>query len=297
MLSSRDCCASGYRLCEAINENTDHSIKLYQFRANNGWDHPRGTFVTNKNLRRVQREVNNADIIHVKGDKSWRNLYPEMKHYPNLKINHKPIVLTLSGDFTRAKEFGGLGHGREMYKAVKVITAQEAGLNHDWVDFMTFFAIRQTETTWQRSDLPILQHIPSNRDTKKTEFVFEIIKRLKKKVIFDFAENITFKEILERKKKATMYFDQFLCGWYGNNGAESMNYGIPVVNWISDFCKQFVDTPVITSNGNADEWAAMIDKILDSDMKGLSQKTKEYCIKHHSYKSVAKQWDEIYGQI
>jgi len=296
MLSVRDACASGLRLCEAINENTKHTIKLYQFRAN-PFDHPRGEFVTKDNVNQVQKEINRADIIHVKGDHAWSGCYPGLKHYPCVRINQKPIILTLTGDFTRAKKFGGLGNRRCMYPDVKIVTTHEAGLNHDWVDFMTFYAIRQTETTWKQSDPPILQHIPSSRRTKKTEFVLKIVDKLKKNVTFELLENIQFAECLEAKKRATLYLDQFLCGWYGNSGAESMNYGVPVVNWISDFCKQFVDTPVITTNGNASEWAGMIDSILDSDMSELSRQTKEYCNKYHSYESVARQWDRIYRQI
>lgn len=339
MLSARDCCASGLRICEAINENTKHTIKLYQFMAN-PFDHPRGEFVTKKNTNKkidrsikaknefrkgiirerckggdvtalvkshieelnlkkhnkIQKEIDRADIIHVKGDLTWTDSYPGIKHYPSVRINHKPIIVTLSGTLTRGEKFGGLLQcNRQTYQHAKIVTAIEPDLMHDWVDYLTYYPIRRVEPLWKQSDPPILQHIPSDRIGKGTKFLLEVLEKLNKKVTFELHENITYREVLEVKKRATLFFDQFRCGWYGNNAVEAMNYGVPVATWISDFSRRSVgEPPIITSNGGAEDWAKEIDKILDSDMTELSRQTKEYCDEYHSYEAVAKQWNGIY---
>lgn len=296
MLSVRDCCASGYRLCEAINENTEHTAKSYQWQTGD-FNHPAGTIVGYNNVLDIQKEIDSADVIHVKGDRPWKVGYPNIKHFPFVKIDHKPVVLTLSGTLTRDVRFGGYGQcSRDSYP-VKLVTAHEPDLMHDWVDILTYYPIRRAEATWKQSDPPILQHIPSNRITKDTNFVLDVVAKLKKNVIFELPGKMTYNRVLEMKKNATLYFDQFVIGWYGNSGVEAMNYGVPVISWISDFSRRFVDSPVITSEHGSKRWAEMIDWILDSDMTGLSRETKSYCDKHHSYEAVAKQWSKIYESL
>lgn len=296
MLSMRDCCASGYHLCEAIRENTDHEIELFQW-ISNTTGHPMGTIVRANNAAQVQAKVNEADVVHVKGDLPWKNVYPGKKNYQQLRINHKPIVLTLSGTLTREVRFGGYGQcSRKSYPA-KLITAHEPDLKHDWVDILTYYPQRSTGAVWRRQDPPVLMHIPSNRLTKDTEFVKKIVGYMKKNVIFELLEKIPYSESIEAKKRATLYFDQFVIGWYGNSGVEAMNYGVPVVSWVSEFSRQFANPAVITSDGGARRWAELLDWVLEKDMAELSRTTKEYFERFHSYESVAKQWDEIYRSL
>ena len=295
MLSIFDAAASGLRLCEAINENTGHEIKLFQWKTG-PFGHPHSEIVREKNYRSIQREIDRSDVIHIKGDRPWKAIYPGLKHYMNLKISHKPIVLTLSGTLTRDVRFGGYGQcSRDSYP-VDLITAHEPDLKHEWVDILTYYPIRRAETTWRRGHEPTLLHVPSNRITKNTEFVLGIVDKLKKNVNFELLENVNYKDVLEAKKRATIYFDQFVIGWYGNSGVEAMNYGVPVVSWISDFSRKFINPPIISSTG-AKQYAEIIDRVLDNDLSELSKTTKEYCDKNHSYESVAKQWNSIYEQL
>lgn len=296
MLSVRDCCGSGYKLSEAINENTDHTVKTYVFKRG-FFGHRTGATVRFDNRDRIQHEIDECDIVHIKGDQPW-TVYPGLKHYPQLTINHKPIILTLSSTLTRSIEHGGQGQcSRGTYPHAKLITAFSPDLMHDWVDVLTYFPIRRAETTWTRKEIPVLQHIPSNRDTKGTELVIDIVNKLKTKVEFELLEKLTHRQTLEAKKRATLYFDQFVCGAYGNSAVESMNYGIPVANWMCERSLKHMNPPVIHTNGNADRWAFLIDWVLERDMSELSRITKEYCGRFHSYESVAKQWDEIYRSL
>lgn len=292
MLSVFDACGSGGRLCEAINENTDHTAQLFQWKTG-PFNHPHGHMV--RDLKAVQGAVDEADVIHVKGDRPWKRFFPEIKHLKSVRIDHKPVVLTLSGTLTREIRFGGYGQ-RPQYPA-KLITAHEPDLKHDWVDVLTHYPIRRAEATWHRSDPPYLLHIPSNRITKGTDFVESIIKNMKQRFSFQVLGNMPYHESVETKKKATLYFDQFIIGWYGNAGVEAMNYGVPVVSWISDFSRKQVCSPVITSEGGAKQWASMLDWVLEKDMTELSKMTKEYCDRTHSYEAVATQWNDIYESL
>ena len=151
-------------------------------------------------------------------------------------------------------------------------------------------------------DIPLLVHAPSNRATKHTAFildVFKIIKRMRKVEIV-ILEGLPFDEVVRLKKASTIYFDQFRVGFYGNAAIETMQYGIPTAAWISGLSKIQGDLrgcPVITYEKNVTKWAYKICEILDSDMTKLSQRTKAWCDKVHSYEAVLKKCNGILKRL
>ena len=108
------------------------------------------------------------------------------------------------------------------------------------------------------------------------------------------SEKIPFSQIIEYRKRATIYFDQFRVGFYGNSAIEAMAYGIPVACWIRDDIK---DCPVITEDLDVDKWVEMIYRILNESMIHLSIQTMFWCNEKHSYESVARQWNDLYELV
>jgi glycosyltransferase involved in cell wall biosynthesis len=80
--------------------------------------------------------------------------------------------------------------------------------------------------------MPILiAHAPTNRSVKSTKELLAAIQRLQDdgfEVELDLIERRSWKECLERKAKADIYFDQIGLG-YGCNALEAWAMGIPVV--------------------------------------------------------------------
>jgi glycosyltransferase involved in cell wall biosynthesis len=115
---------------------------------------------------------------------------------------------------------------------------------------------------------------------------------------------LTFKRAVELRKDATMFFDQFRVGFYGNSAIEAMQFGIPTAAWISpEAIKQaggaLEGCPVITMDKDADLWVDTLADILSDStkMEELSVQNKEWCDKMHSYQAIAKQWKKIYHAI
>ena len=126
--------------------------------------------------------------------------------------------------------------------------------------------------------------------------------KLKKRVTFDLdlIEKVSFSEVVERRKRATLFADQFKVGFYGNSAVEAMQFGIPVVNWISPLAfkqgpKILEKCPIVTTDKKVEDFARLFERVLTSDMQELSNKTKKWCDEFHSYQAVAKQMDKIYN--
>jgi len=78
-------------------------------------------------------------------------------------------------------------------------------------------------------------HAPTNRGLKGSEYIINAVENLKKKyknLNFTLVENVDHSKALEIYKKADLFIDQVLIGWYGGVSVEVMKMGIPVAVFI-----------------------------------------------------------------
>jgi hypothetical protein len=115
----------------------------------------------------------------------------------------------------------------------------------------------------------------------------------RRNVQIDLIEGVSFTEAVERRKKSTIFFDQFRVGFYGNSALEAMQWGIPVACYLRQ-SKHLKGCPIIDLPLSVTAWADEVCRLLDSDMTELSQRTKQWCDDIHSYEAVAKRFTEIY---
>lgn len=293
MLSRIDYAGSGHKLCEAIRLHTEHDIKIFTGDYYNPYRHPDNSRWDRKE---VQQRIDSSDIVHLKGD------WPPKDGYLGFKIMHKPIVITVSGSHFRKKWLGGYERYKiEEYKPAILRTAFTPDLCYDgFSDIWTPHPVDSSKLKrgWEPTDLPILMHIPTRREVKGTDFVFDVFGKLKERMKVEtlVIENVPFKKVIEERKRATIYFDQFTVGFYGNSAIEAMAYGIPVAAWIRHEALQ-KNCPVITEEKNADKWADKIEGILKNSMIHRSIQTKIWCDEKHSYESVARQWNDLYELV
>ena len=301
MLTVSDWAGSGFKTCQAINQYSDHNIQLIALKGNiHG--HPRENLITKTNKKYLCNIVNKADIIHLKGD------WPPGKKYIDFDISKKPIVVSTSGGFFRKKIYGG----RERYKCSQYKCNLKTSYTPDllypeYSDIWTPHPIDSMgkENIWKWQDVPLLIHSPSDRKAKDTDFLLQVIKKLRGKINIEFEiiEKVTFREAVELRKRATLFLDEFKQGFYANSAIESMQYGIPQAAWISPLSikqakGQLDNCPVLTTNKNVDNWVNILTNALNPlHMELLSKQTKEWCDKIHSYQSIARLWDKLYKTI
>jgi len=297
MLSEIDYAGSGHKLCEAISRHTNHDIKIFTGKYYNPFKHPDNS---KWNRKEVQQRIEESDIVHLKGD------FPPCNGYLGLKIMHKPLIVTVSGSHFRKAYHGGYQkvHPWEFSKALGTAFTPDL-LYPEYSDVWTPHPIdsNNIDNEWDLSNPIILMHNPSRRDIKGTNFILDVMKRLRARLRAEIMliEGLPYSEAKVAKKRCTIFFDQFRVGFYGNSALEAMQYGIPVVAWISPKAIKQANgllnyCPVITTTGDTEVWGNKIESKLEN-LEYVSIATKTWCDVIHSYQAVAKQWDEIYTSI
>lgn len=303
MLSTKDFAGSGNHFCKAIQRNSDINIRLVIVEENDyHYDYDYSLQYCAK--RFIQQIVNKADLIHFKGDE-----LPE-KRWNGINIPNVPILITVGGSGFRRhaemKEINLAWHPVSEYvKRTLWRSALTPDLNYD--DFKAVYlpqVIDIKEYLWQEKEIPVIMHSPSHRKKKGTDDyiipALEILKQRGVKFEFKIIEGVSNKECIELKKSASLFIDQVSgTGFYGISSLEAMQYGIPVVNYISKEAFQqsnglLEDCPIINVDMNINDIADKIEHAL-SDLKSLSIKTYDYCKRVHSYES--NKLHEIYKKI
>lgn len=302
ILSKNDYAGSAFKMFSAIKRHTEHKIELYSGVPQNRLGHPINRYVKDTNRAEIQVVVNKADIIHFKGD------WPIVDGYLGLTIPKKPIVVTTAGSFFRKKQYSGLGkYTYKDYERATLKTSFETDLLYpEYSDIWTPHPIDSDESPilWKHNgEPPVFMHIPSTPARKGTDFVAKVFSILRKKIECKtkIITGVAFKEAYDAKKHATIYFDQFVVGFYGNSALEAMQWGIPVVCWISPLALaqakgKLEGCPIINEDVSDAERTA--NKVLEAlEDPTLSPRTKEWCNRVHGYKAIAKLWDGLYRSI
>ena len=306
MISKADFAASGYKTVEAIKRHTDHDIEIYVKRNTSRLGHKHGTFIRSDNFHEIQERINESDIVHVKGD------WPPGTGYCNFQIMHKPVIVSVSGGYFRKKEHTGLGQFHPwQYARATLKTAMTPDLCYpEYSDIWTPHPIDSdnNDIEWERPSPPLFIHsrVSEKKGGKKgTDFIKKVWKHVakKRKIETEYITGIKLSDVIEARKRATIFFDQFGVGFYGNSAIEAMQYGIPTCGWIASWALEQVrgdlmECPVLSLfEKDVEKWAKMILDTLDSDMVDLSIQTKKWCDMIHGYKAIAAQWDELYKSM
>ena len=300
ILSYADYASSGLKIRDAVKKHTDIDIEIFAERPGFGvtkWRMPATPVM--KDRKAVQKRVYESDVIHLKGD------WPPTPMYMTLQL-HDNIVTTVSGSSFRKQEFGGFGTFKpEQFKLAKVRTSFEPDLLYpEYGNIWTPHPIdsENQPNVWKYNSKPVLIHTPSNRKTKDTAFLEKVFDKLKDVANCYILQDKSHKVIMESRKEATVFFDQFMVGFYGNTAIEAMQYGIPTANWISQMSidQGFkVKHPIITYEKDVNKWVeGILELIKNKDkLQEISNETKKYCDKYHSYRAVAQKWSEIYSSM
>lgn len=344
VLAKKDFGGSAWQMVQAIRKTTDHRIHLVtevRNEAGDGCDfcvrdHEKDLpqpemrrsvqeviaerkSIINKvtaKLGKVQHLINEADIIHWKGDH-----LPADKFSRYLRVPQKKTIISVGGSGFRRR-----GKARHKYaqlawfsideyvRRADICTAFTADLNYpELKGTYTQQAIDSCSqpNLWENKARPVIAHSPSHRGKKGTDLFLEacrILQDSRYKFDVDIIENVTKAECIERKKNATIFFDQVGVGFYGNAALEAMQFGIPTIAGIPDFAydqssgKLTRETcPVISVEPTVDSIADAIFHLLELSasrylqLRRISKRTKEFCDGFHSYEAVGNMWDEIYN--
>jgi len=269
-------------------------------------------------LSKVQKLINEADIIHWKGDWLPSDHFSSYLHIPEGK---KTIISVSGSGFRRRNKarhpMAQLGWFpiRDYIERSDYRTAFTPDLNYpEYQGVYTQQAIDSTSKSflWENSARPIIAHSPSHRGKKGTDIFLKAISELRNsrfKFDVDIIENVTKTECIERKKNATIFFDQVGVGFYGNAALEAMQFGIPTIAGIPDFAYKQSGRKLTLGTCPVIRVYPTVDSIVDAivrlfappafkpKMSTIAKRTKEFCDGFHSYEAVGAMWDDIYKEL
>lgn len=147
-------------------------------------------------------------------------------------------------------------------------------------------------------------HAPSHRYAKGTDYIIQIINKLKKRypIKFMLVENLKNDEAQKIYDLADIAIDQLLVGWYGAFAVEMMAKGVPVLAYIrEEDVKKYVHLdnkiPVVNVNkaGLESRLRQLIGEVVQR--KKIGQESINYIKKYHSTKVIAKKTLKLYNEL
>jgi hypothetical protein len=126
----------------------------------------------------------------------------------------------------------------------------------------------------------IIAHTSTDEALKGTNQIIKIVNNLKLKkndieIELDIIKNCSPSESLKRIKRADLFIDQMLLGWYGVAAVEAMAHGVPTICYINPLFKDKIkQMPII--NANLLDLPIIIDNLINEYKKNyLSQNSKD----------------------
>ena len=327
LISLTDFAGSGYRIKESVNLTSNNDVEYLclfptkwhaQFKRYPALykERPDGEFSINKDdIFRVQQMIDDADILHFKGDNP-----PYEEFIQECKIPmDKPILLSVSGSIfrrdTNGLDFDGIedsAKGEYDFQEYIDVTTYRTAINPDLnypefkADYVPFaHDTRNIKNVWSMGDEIIVSHSPSCMRKKGTSALIGAVNRLRRKgynIRADVIMGESHEKCLERKAKSTIFYDQNRYGSYGNAAVEAMSMGIPTITYMPESSVRqsqgrLENIPLVNGGQTDESLANAIENMINSDMEQLSKDTKEWCDNEHSYETVGKLWCDIYEKM
>jgi hypothetical protein len=175
-----------------------------------------------------------ADVIHLSHE------FYRLRKVERLKLPARPKVMHYHGTGYRERAEDLIRHQRANRAIGLVATLDLWLLNPDeteWLPCPYNLNALQSHVAASRSPGMVkVAHAPTARKIKSTEPFLRAVKRLQEEgyeLELDLIEKVSWKECLQRKASADIYFDQTILG-YGNNAIEAWGMGIPVIAGASE---------------------------------------------------------------
>lgn len=308
ILSKVDCAGSGQRFADAL-RSQGHQATLCTWKRN-VYGYPVDMLADVRDPAPVQALVDAADVVHLKGDHLPSD-------YPELRMDHKPVVITAGGSgFRRCRDqFQRLPWEQEWHplqryaaqaQAIGVLTPDllYPELAPEWTPHATTIT-----PMWQPpAHTIIIGHSPSNAASKGTDRVVRPAIRLLQgkgyNVELKVIQGLSNVDCLVEKSKCHLFIDQCIIPAYGLSGVEAMSMGIPLVQRLPPPAKRMHPylqhgCPVVGfTNATAESlYMALLPLVSKpSTLRALHRRTLAYCAQVHGYAAVSATLVALYSK-
>lgn len=304
-MSIYDWANSGYKMCEAVNRNSDKyhcdyfAVYSHPFGYDRGgrflFDHAdtKNEKIVADTLSKLQEAVEACDMLHFKEDRGI------LEEIGGVRIPlDKPIMITFCGSVFRSMDQKVYEDFKNHAKKLTVTTPNLNEGRDTVMDILPFAVDGQKYSPIARSqDCIILGHMPSNPNSKGTAEIHPVLQKVADrhpgKVFMLTFNNVPFYYGLEFKRIMHVYVDQMRHGAYGNSAVEAMAFGCATL------AKSDYGCPGILDVQNAEALEAELEHLVTDPgyLQSWQQRCYDWFISYHDYHSVALRVEKYYNEV
>lgn len=240
----------------------------------------------------------NADVVHL--HHNILGAYRVLHGWKGLHLPRRPFVLHFHGTGFRTYPKQHIAEMRRWHCLGLVSTLDLWLLAPDRTEWLPC-PVQRRPRTIRNDGMVRIAHAPTNREVKGTAAFLAAIERLQEEglpVELDLIEGVTWRECLQRKAQADIYYDQVQLG-YGNNAIEAWGMGIPVVagaqpETLAEMRRRFGELPFY----RADEstiYDALKALVLSEDLRAeYTERGLNHVGRYHDEQVVVEQLKDVY---
>ena len=333
LIAPTDFAGSMYKWAEAINRYTDYAARLVTFRRHQ-FGYPNDLVISRYDggqRAKLLELADTAEILHLKDEYTWYRRPKNVGYVQLLDIlffdeefASKAKIFTLYGGYARS--FKSESAYVDSILRFNARIAMTPDLSYEWVKgYYIPHTIDTDKYAFSWSDSCIFAHSPSSPQRKATYLFSETVQYLQARHAdlwnewrADLISGVSFHECIQRKRKASLFFDQAgrdrvadvgvddIVGWYGNSAIEAMAFGIPTMAHISDVAlRRAASTGVDLSKSPvirvARKRSSMVDAVLafvrdePEGRRELAYRTRAFVEAFHGYSTCGNRLAEVYA--
>jgi len=316
VLSKHDFSGSAWRVVEAVRKHTELS-PIHIVKNKHRFGYPTDYVLSSSNRRVVKGLLKEADIVHFKGSELPIRQWLGMSISPEAKI-----IITVAGSGFRRlspENPNPSPIARSWFPFKRYIdltdfrTAMTPDLNYP--EFKSVFIPQLIDS----ENIPscwippngkfVIGYYPAvNRKGFESHINPAFVRLEKEGYKFEKVPtvNMSHRQSVEVKKGMTVFIDQVTwIGGYGMSALEAMQFGVPVIAYISEqslqqsHSEEYKNNPILNPGSTVEGLYSLLKQILDGriDLQPISIKTKEYCNNFHGYSHGAPIWKGIYEKV
>lgn len=316
-----DFSGSFYKWADGINRHTPHAVRMVSLKRHRFGYPVDLLYAPPKELMKHYPDMLNeimaladeADVIHLKDQLVFASTGSARLPPWLLTQFRKPLVYTLYGGFARRDE--NENWFRDHVCSFDAVVAMTPDLCFDWCKTHLVPHSIDTEThgfLWEDGDLML--HTPSRPERKGTDFFQAAGNRLtaERGLRCEVVTGVTHQYITEKKRSATIFFDQAgrerpedggkLIGWYGNSALEAAVYGVPTIAHLSNealerAARLGLKTVALNTEPSEEGLYRVMSDFFDrspTERLALARQTRDWIEAEHSYHATAAKLSAMY---